>query len=101
MKQQGVTDSKQEVQKALRKLSEQDRDVMEKGIKAFVSFVRAYKEHQCKFIFRLPDLDLPQLATSLGLLQLPRMPEMRKSKQRLEAFERSSVDPNEVKVFLL
>ena len=26
---------------------------MEAGTKAFVSYVRAYKEHHCKFIFRL------------------------------------------------
>lgn len=25
---------------------------MEKGVKAFVSFIRAYKEHHCSFIFR-------------------------------------------------
>lgn len=25
---------------------------MEAGTKAFVSYVRAYKEHHCKFIFR-------------------------------------------------
>lgn len=29
------------------------RLVMEAGTKAFVSYVRAYKEHHCKFIFRL------------------------------------------------
>lgn len=26
---------------------------MEAGMKAFLSYVRAYKEHHCKFIFRL------------------------------------------------
>jgi len=30
----------------------QDRDVLEKGTKAFISYVRAYKEHHCAFIFR-------------------------------------------------
>ena len=25
---------------------------MEKGIKAFVSYIRAYKEHHCSYIFR-------------------------------------------------
>ena len=29
-----------------------EQDVLEKGTKAFISFVRAYKEHQCRFIFR-------------------------------------------------
>ena len=30
----------------------QDRDALEKGTKAFTSYIRAYKEHQCSFIFR-------------------------------------------------
>jgi ATP-dependent RNA helicase DDX55/SPB4 len=29
-----------------------DRDILEKGTKAFTSFIRAYKEHHCAFIFR-------------------------------------------------
>ncbi len=101
MKEQALADCKDTVHEVLRKLSEHDRDIMEKGIKAFVSFVRAYKEHQCKFIFRLADLDLAQLATALGLLRLPKMPEMRKTKQRLEGFTPSAMDPNDVKVGFL
>lgn len=29
-----------------------DRDFLEKGTKAFTSYIRAYKEHVCRFIFR-------------------------------------------------
>lgn len=29
-----------------------DRDLLEKGTKAFTSYIRAYKEHVCAFIFR-------------------------------------------------
>jgi ATP-dependent RNA helicase DDX55/SPB4 len=29
-----------------------DRDMLEKGTKAFTSYIRAYKEHHCSFIFR-------------------------------------------------
>jgi hypothetical protein len=36
----------------LRQEAEGDREVMEKGVKAYVSYVRGYKEHHCKFIFR-------------------------------------------------
>ena len=99
MKQQPLLKcTRQETHAAFRKLAEQDRDVMEKGVKAFVSFVRAYKEHQCRFIFRLADLRLEQLGTALGLLRLPKMPEMRKSKQGTGEFVPSPVDPNNVKV---
>jgi ATP-dependent RNA helicase DDX55/SPB4 len=36
----------------VRELATKDRDILEKGTKAFISFVRAYKEHHCAFIFR-------------------------------------------------
>lgn len=81
-----------------RQLSEQDRDVMDKGVKAFVSHIRAYKEHQCRFIFRLADMDLAQLATAFGLLQLPKMPELKKARQRVQSFQASQVPPQSVKV---
>ena len=29
-----------------------DRDVLERGTRAYTSYIRAYKEHRCAFIFR-------------------------------------------------
>ncbi|CAM9310364.1 unnamed protein product, partial [Scytosiphon promiscuus] len=53
-----------------------DRDMLEKGTKAFISFIRAYKEHQCSFIFRFNDLDLAAVARSFCLLRLPKIAEL-------------------------
>jgi ATP-dependent RNA helicase DDX55/SPB4 len=36
----------------VRELVLNDRDILEKGTKAFTSYIRAYKEHHCAFIFR-------------------------------------------------
>jgi ATP-dependent RNA helicase DDX55/SPB4 len=36
----------------IRGLVLKDRDMLEKGTKAFTSYIRAYKEHVCAFIFR-------------------------------------------------
>lgn len=36
----------------IRQLVLEDRDLLEKGTKAYTSYIRAYKEHQCAFIFR-------------------------------------------------
>jgi len=36
----------------IRELVMMDRDILEKGTKAFTSYIRAYKEHVCAFIFR-------------------------------------------------
>jgi hypothetical protein len=42
-----------ELASQLRAEAESDREFMEKSTRAFVSFVRGYKEHHCKFVFRL------------------------------------------------
>eukprot|EP01083_Nonionella_stella_P281879 959348_1 len=60
-----------------------DRDLLEKGTKAYTSYIRAYKEHQCSFIFRIASLDLGVLATSFCLLRLPKMPELRDKHEKL------------------
>lgn len=36
----------------VRQLAITDREVLEKGTKAYTSYIRAYKEHHCAFIFR-------------------------------------------------
>eukprot|EP00588_Corethron_pennatum_P010927 CAMPEP_0194266580 /NCGR_PEP_ID=MMETSP0169-20130528/1441_1 /TAXON_ID=218684 /ORGANISM="Corethron pennatum, Strain L29A3" /LENGTH=691 /DNA_ID=CAMNT_0039007299 /DNA_START=68 /DNA_END=2143 /DNA_ORIENTATION=+ len=66
-----------EVNAGMRALVLKDRDALEKGTKAYTSYIRAYKEHHCAFIFRFASLDLGSLATSLSLLRLPKMPELR------------------------
>ena len=55
-----------------------DRAVMEKAAAAFVSYVRAYSEHQCNYIFKLDDLDLGALASAMALLRLPKLRELGK-----------------------
>ena len=59
----------------LRTKAEAEREHMDRGVRAFVSFVRGYQEHSCRFIFRVRELDLGALALAMGLLRLPRMPE--------------------------
>lgn len=62
--------------------------------KAFVSHVRAYKEHQLTFIFTKYSLNLGYLASSFGLLRLPRVKEILGHK--VEGFQRDEMDPNNV-----
>jgi ATP-dependent RNA helicase DDX55/SPB4 len=39
---------------ALRRAAERDREVMERGVRAFVSYVRGYREHQVRFMGVFP-----------------------------------------------
>ena len=87
----------------LRTKAEAEREHMDRGVRAFVSFVRGYQEHSCRFIFRVRELDLGALALALGLLRLPRMPEtrhLRKERDGSDAggagFVPSAVDPETV-----
>ena len=81
----------------LRARSETNREVMEKGTRAFVSYMRGYKEHHCRFIFRHKELQLARLAKAMGLLRLPRMKEIRKAPRTATAgFVESAVDPDTV-----
>ena len=71
---------------------------MEAGTRAFVSYVRGYKEHHCKYIFRIQDVSFGRLASSFALLRLPKMPETKKLlRDQLEHFTPSSVDIDAIK----
>ncbi|KAG8053393.1 hypothetical protein GUJ93_ZPchr0001g30267 [Zizania palustris] len=70
----------------MRAAAKEDRNVMEKGLTAFVSFVRAYKEHHCSYIFSWKELEIGMLAMEYGLLQIPYMPEVKHYSLSLEGF---------------
>ena len=61
----------------LHKLQAADKGLYDKGVRAFVSHIQAYRKHECNAILRLKDMDLGKAATGYGLLQMPRMPELK------------------------
>lgn len=65
------------VNKVIHELQLKDRNLFDKGTRAFVSHIRAYSKHECNLLLSLKDLDLGKIATSYGLLKLPKMPEMK------------------------
>ncbi|KAL4169641.1 hypothetical protein KRP22_010559 [Phytophthora ramorum] len=72
----------------------EDRDLLEKGTKAFMAFVRSYKEHQCQFIFRFKELDLGAVARGFCLLQLPKINELRNVRIN---FEKTDIKTTDIK----
>ncbi|TDH65175.1 uncharacterized protein CCR75_006819 [Bremia lactucae] len=72
----------------------EDRDLLEKGTKAFMAFVRSYKEHQCQFIFRFKELDLSAAARGFCLLQLPKINELRNV---CIDFEKAGINTTDIK----
>merc|ERR1712217_449880 len=80
--------------KRTRRLVETDRAVMLKANKAFVSFIRAYQEHQLPYIFPFKSLDLGALAMGFCVLRLPRVKEI--LGRKIKGFVNSEVHPNDV-----
>ncbi|KAL2915583.1 ATP-dependent rRNA helicase spb4 [Polyrhizophydium stewartii] len=78
----------------LKTLALGDREVYENSITAFVSWVRAYNEHQANYIFRIKETNLASVARSFGLLRLPRMPELRTIK--VTGFTPTQFDPDAI-----
>ena len=76
----------------LKKVVLKDRDLVERAVLAFVSHMRAYREHECSFIFRPKLLDIGRLARAFVLLRLPKMPELRGVKADFEEESAETVD---------
>lgn len=70
----------------IRTAAKKDRNVMEKGLRAFVSYVRAYKEHHCSYIFRFKELEIGRLGMGFGLLKLPSIPDVKHHSISTEGF---------------
>ena len=76
----------------VRQLSRNEREVYEKGLRAFVSFIQFYAKHECNLIFRLKELDFGGLAMGYGLLHLPSMPELRNKRVLASGFTPHHMD---------
>ncbi|GLH01659.1 Probable ATP-dependent RNA helicase DDX55 homolog [Gryllus bimaculatus] len=78
----------------VRKLHLNDRAIMDKGMRAFVSYVQAYAKHECNIILRLRDLNFGKLASGFGLIKLPKMPELKN--KNITDFEEEKIDFNSI-----
>ncbi|KAK1444698.1 RNA helicase [Babesia gibsoni] len=78
----------------LRSQIAEDRDYLLAASRAFVSFTRAYSEHRLTSIFEEKKLDYGGLATSFGVLRVPRVKEI--LGRKLSNFVNSDTDPRTV-----
>ncbi len=71
---------REETNKLVRQSIIEDRAVLEASEKAFLSYLRGYKEHKCRFILKLDSLDITATAYSFHLLRIPKFHEFKKLK---------------------
>ncbi|KAL7022675.1 hypothetical protein ACKWTF_012341 [Chironomus riparius] len=74
----------------IHKIQQKDKNIFDKATRAFVSHIKSYSKHECNLILRLKDLDLGKIASSYGLLRLPKMPEMK------DEFNKSFIGPDKI-----
>ena len=65
----------------------QDRALLDKAQRAFVSWVRSYSKHEAHSIFRVSELDWASLAEGWALLKLPKMPELKNWDREAAGYE--------------
>ena len=65
----------EQLMKEIEQCLKEDRDLIEKSRRAFVSFMRSYKEHQLSHIFSFKKLNIGQVGNSFFLVHLPKIKE--------------------------
>ncbi|ORC92058.1 ATP-dependent DEAD/H RNA helicase [Trypanosoma theileri] len=56
---------------------EENYKLLDLAARAFVSFIRAYKEHECRYIFQLQLIDLTDLTHAFALFKVPNCGEIK------------------------
>ncbi|KAI0566902.1 RNA helicase [Gracilaria domingensis] len=74
----------EDVKRVVREATLSDRAILEASELAFLSYIRAYKEHRCRYLFKLDELDINSAADSFGLLRLPRFYEFKKLRSKIK-----------------
>ena len=54
-----------------------DKDLVDKSVKAYVSYIRYYNEHELSYLFQLKRLDAGDVANGFGLFYIPTMRELK------------------------
>lgn len=78
----------------MRQMQQKDRLMFDKANRAFVSYVQAYRKHECNLILQLKDIDLGKLAMGFGLLRMPKMPELKG--KNMSSFVGPEIDVNTI-----
>lgn len=71
------------VREMVRNSTLRDRAILDASEAAFLSYMRAYKEHKCGYILKMEDMDVNGIIDSFGLLRLPRFHEFKRLRSKI------------------
>lgn len=84
----GDENTNTQVVKTVRECIVANRAVLDASEKGFLSYLRGYKEHKCRYILKLENLNITSLARSFHLLRMPKFHEFKKFKTKLANFKK-------------
>ncbi|EJW82196.1 hypothetical protein WUBG_06893 [Wuchereria bancrofti] len=87
-------DGAEQIRQQIIKMASKEREILECGTRAFMSFVESYVRHDCNVVCSSKDLDVVGYGHAYGLLRLPRMKEFHHSD--LSDFKRSDLNTSEI-----
>lgn len=73
-----------EVRDIVGKATLADRAILEAGEAAFLSYIRAYKEHRCRYLLKFMEIDVNSVGDCFGLLRYPKFYEFKKLRGKIE-----------------
>ncbi|OHS99057.1 DEAD/DEAH box helicase family protein [Tritrichomonas foetus] len=89
-----IPENADQVLNQIREHAKGNREFYQKGMRAMVSYARAYGEHKLKLILRKKKVDFVALGNSFGLVRLPAMPEL-KDKEKVAEYNDKYAEYNE------
>ena len=92
-----LSTSQQIVHDVIRKALLNDRALLDAAEKAFLSFLRAYKEHKCVHLLKLSELDIGGVARSFNLLRMPKFAEFKRLRNKIDFVPDNTVILKEIK----
>ncbi|EFO23405.2 hypothetical protein LOAG_05079 [Loa loa] len=84
----------EQIRQQIVKMASKEREILECGTRAFMSFVESYVRHDCNVVCPSKDLDVVGYGHAYGLLRLPRMKEFHHSD--LSDFKRCDLNTSEI-----
>ncbi|MCP9259059.1 ATP-dependent RNA helicase DDX55 [Dirofilaria immitis] len=87
-------DGAEQIRQQIVEIASKEREILESGTRAFMSFVESYVHHDCNVVCSYKDLDVIGYGHAYGLLRLPRMKEFHHSD--LSDFKRSDLNTSEI-----
>lgn len=93
---ENTTDFGETVRVIVRSATLGDRAILEASEAAFLSYIRAYKEHKCRYLLKMEDMDINSIADSFALFRFPRFHEFKRLRSKIASRKDETVNIRDI-----